>query len=148
MKLHLEDIRIRDNAARGLSIDGCIYVSIHDTYFPSYQWFDMISVDFENWIPDLISFANGHTDFVILRFVDGPYQIKLCRTLNDSVFAHLCEDQKQDITMAINFSEFLSSVAKCLNQLGTAIYANDPMRDHVLAISRLGATAKALRSLL
>ena len=148
MKLHLDDIRIRNDSERGLFIDGCIYVSINDVYFPSDHWFDLVSVDLEHWIPDLISFSNEHTDIINFRFMDGPFQIRLSRSNDGAVRANLLEYQKLIMTANIDFSEFLRSVVKCLNKLGTVMYHSDQKKSYSLEIARLGVVTKVLRSFL
>ena len=149
MKVFLDDIRIKENVPNHLTVDGCIYVLVGDMYFPSYQWFDLISANFELWIPNLISFANRHTDSAVLMFMDGPYQIKLMRGKNGSVHASCLENPDRQLIIAeIDFEVFLDSVAKCLKKLATAIYMIDTQKKYGQDIAQLGITAKELRNLL
>ena len=148
MKLFLDDVRIRKDDGNGLLIDGSIYFSVNGTYFPSYQWFDLISVDLENWIPNLLSFGEGRTDCCTLVFMDGPYRLKLVRQSTSCVTASFWQDHKEILPPAeIDFPEFLMSVAKCARTLGTSIYEQDTQMKFKAEISDLGTLSKKLAML-
>ena len=148
MKFYIEDIRLRDNGGEAPTIDGCIYVSVGDVYFPAYQWFDYVSVDLDRWIPLILSFAKGHTDSCVLFFVDGPYQLRLDRNNVGDISAVCLENNVVKIKkFPIDFSEFLLSCAKVIGRLATEIYQVDSMNQYKNLISELGKVSKELRSL-
>ena len=148
MKLYIEDIRLRDNGGTAPVLDGCIYVSVAQTYFPSYRWFDLVSADLENWIPKLLSFAKGHSDSCSLPFLDGPYQIRLNRSQSGEVSVLCLEDNRVMIAnQHVEFSAFLLSCSKAAGRLATEIYQADGSNQFENQISKLGQISKELRLL-
>ena len=149
MELHIDDIQIKENNGNGLYIDGCLYISADHVCFPSYRWFDLISVNLENWIPLIISFTNGHTDSITLGFMDGPYLIKIMRSQGNTVNVSCLEDHREIIALQnVDFSGFIISVIKCINKLSAAIYTRNLTISYESEISRLGVVSKKLRNLI
>ncbi len=148
MRLYLDNIICRTNGITAPIIDGNIYVSVGGVWFPSDQWFDMVSADLENWIPKLISFGKGHTDSCELRFMDGPYHIQLHRISHDEVSACcLANNRKVIPETVIDFQEFLSSCAKAIGSVGREIYRMNSLNQYDAYISELGNISKELRLL-
>lgn len=89
------------------SVGGELYLSIGDAFFPEDKWYDMAAVDFENWLPALLSFAQGHTDSCVLCFMDGPYKAKLIRHVSGTVTVTCLRDSVVTIPQTeINLSDF------------------------------------------
>lgn len=148
MKLYIEDIRLRDNGGTAPVLDGFIYVSVAETYFPSYRWFDLVSAVLEHWIPGLLSFARGNTDSCTLLFFDGPYQIRLDRNAEGEVSVACLDDNRVMIAKhSVDFPIFLLSCSKAVGNLATEIYRADPSNRFTQEILQLGKIAKELRSL-
>ena len=126
MILHLDKIDYDPaRVVKGYPVGGFIYVSIDDASFPEENWYDMVSVDFENWLPRLISFSSGHTDTCILTFMDGPYQIQLLRQDRGTVSAQCIRDHKVLIFKeSVDFDVFIASVVRCVRQYERVLHEN------------------------
>ncbi len=99
-----------------LRIGGTIFFVLGETYFPEEGWYDLVSVDLENWIPGILSFARNHTDACELRFMDGPAVVKLKRHGAD-VFASCIYNQMIEVDETkIDLSELITSVIQCLRR--------------------------------
>lgn len=149
MILHLEEIDFDpDSEPEKCTIGGVIYFTIGDTYFPEAQWYDLISRDFSEWIPRLLSFAEGHTDSCEFAFMDGPYRILLKRLPSVRVLAVATSHRNAPVFEAeIDFAGFLASAAKCVRRLGKRIHEKDSQKKYPSEISRLGALSNRLETL-
>lgn len=146
LRLHLKDVDFEPSQVnKRLSVGAVLYVSVGDKFFPTDQWYDMLSFNFETWISGLLSFAEHHTDSCVLLFMDGPYQLKLERQSLSVVKAFFYKDHKEQIPQTeIDFADFLASVAKCVRSLATSIYMKDEHHVFRNQIANLGALSKQL----
>ena len=78
LRVHLDSIQIYPSNTLD-RVGGTIYFTIGDTCFPEEGWYDLISEDFPNWLPKIVSFARNHTDICELCFMDGPAKVRLLR---------------------------------------------------------------------
>lgn len=148
MKLIVDDIRIRSDQNGYPIVDGYFYLTVEERCFPAPDWFDLISADLEDWIPKLLSFANGHTDTCSLDFVDGPYRVLLIRDSAGEVYVTCYEDNRKVINKkAIHLPEFLISFAKGLRTLATAFYHQENTAQNADLISELGRVSKEFQTI-
>ena len=105
MILHLEDLEA------GKSNGGRIWLTIGEKCFPEEGWYDLPGVLLEYWRPALKSFAEGHSDFCKLGFLDGPYAVWMLRK-QDSVWATCMEQGSGVLEQQIDFPAFWESVQK------------------------------------
>lgn len=133
MTLHLGAIDCDVNrVTSGNTIGGILFITIGSTYFPEENWYDMVSVDFENWIPRLISFAQNHTDSCVLDFMDGPGKVKILRLTDGIVTAACIWDHKTQIQeVEIDFYEFLDSISTCVRKFNRILYENNLPGQHM-----------------
>lgn len=127
MTLNLEQIRfLFDHDTVGFRASGVLYIEIGGICFPDEQWYDLVSVDFEMWMPQLMSFGFGHSDCCLLQFMDGPCCIKLLRQSQGKVIATCLWNHKVEISeVEIDFLSFIKSVAACIKKMNRAIYEAD-----------------------
>jgi len=110
----------------GYPIGGNIHLMIGDIYFPEEGWYDLVSADFENWLPKLISFARKHTDTCELGFMDGPCKAKFERKTSGAVqVVCLWNHQPQIPETEIDFPGFVESVCACLRKYNRILYENN-----------------------
>ncbi|MBR7178504.1 MAG: hypothetical protein IKD27_03165 [Oscillospiraceae bacterium] len=107
MFLHL------DNLETEPSKGGSIWLTIGEASFPEEGWYDLPGTLLEYWLPALQSFADGHTDFCKLGFLDGPYAVWLLRKA-DAVQVTCMEQGKAVLERQIDFAGFWNSVKKCV----------------------------------
>ncbi len=108
MLLHLGDLE--SGGSRG----GRIWFSIGEACFPEEGWYDLPGILLENWMPSLRSFADGHTDFCELSFMDGPYVVRLRRVGERVTVSCLERGRAVQEQVQIDFSVFWKSVQKCV----------------------------------
>lgn len=96
----------------GSSAGGRIWLNIGgETCFPEAGWYDLPGVLLDYWIPALNSFADGHTDFCKLGFMDGPYGARLERDGN-TVWVSCMECGREVLRQQIDFPLFMESVER------------------------------------
>ena len=105
MTLHMENLI---EFASGVC--GNLYFVIGSECFPEEDWFDMIGVDLEQWIPNLVSFFGGHSDACRLSFMDGPCYAKLTREESGVFCAGYWNGKQTLIKREIDIISLLSSV--------------------------------------
>jgi hypothetical protein len=78
-KIHLHpDLRlIRDRASRGRPITFPIHISVGESVFPDAQWHDFPVVILGWWLEQVNALSQDPLTTAILRFMDGPYEIKI-----------------------------------------------------------------------
>lgn len=144
IRLHIDEIDY--DAARisaGFSSGAIIYVMIGTTEFPGEQWYDMVFTDLKTWLPGLISFGRNHTDFCVLSFMDGPFQIRFTRQNNGATFVSCMRNNEPMIQeIEVDFSEFLESVIKCVRKYDRFMYEKGHPQQFVDELSKLIAIAK------
>ena len=107
MILHLSDLEQEPNHG------GRIWLDFGEKCFPEEGWYDLPGTLLEFWIPALQSFADGHTDFCKLGFMDGPYAVWLTRK-SDAVRATCMEQGSAVLERQVDFLSFWDSVQKCV----------------------------------
>ena len=93
-----------------------LYVEFDGEYFPAEHWRDLVTADFDVWLPRLISFAMGHSDICALPFMDGLARIELRRQSDGGIRADCLWERQVQISQRIDLLEFLKSVAYCLRR--------------------------------
>lgn len=63
----------------GKILYGPICVGLDGYMFPEKSWGDFVAVILDWWISALTEFVTGHSDSVVLRFMDGPFSFTLER---------------------------------------------------------------------
>ena len=107
MILHLNDLET------GISKGGRIWLDFGEEQFPEKGWYDLPGTLLEFWLPALQSFADGHTDFCKLGFLDGPYAVWLLRK-PDAVWVTCMEQGSAVLEQPVDFPGFWDSVRKCV----------------------------------
>ncbi len=107
MILHLDDLET------GTSKGGRIWLDFGEKCFPEEKWYDLPGTLLEYWLPALRSFADGHTDFCKLGFLDGPYAVWLLRK-PDAVRATCMVQGRAVLERQVDFPTFWDSVQKCV----------------------------------
>ena len=93
MKLHLENIDIESDRVIGCNL----WFSIAGRCFPEENWYEHVSKVLEIWLPPFLSFSYGNCDQCLLRFLDGPGEIRLKRSLHGRITASCLWDHKVEI---------------------------------------------------
>lgn len=142
MCLHLDGLSFdasRCNA--GYTVGGILFVTIGDTAFPCEEWYDLVFIDLKSWIPSILSFGSNHTNSCLLSFMDGPYQIKLLRSIDNKVLASCIPNHHTEIqNKEIDFLSFLKSVAKCVREYDRFLHingSNSLFREEIAGITAL-----------
>ena len=118
--LHLDKIDFHGSGTVG----GVLYATIGGNPFPEPGWYDLVSADFEEWLPRLLSFAQCHTDLCVLRFMDGPCRIKLARSGNRVSAVCLWNQNVCIPETEIDFTAFLKSISGCIRMYSRTVYEN------------------------
>lgn len=124
MELIVDNLRFASDPTK-CCLDGEVYVSIGEVFFPMEQWFDMVGHDLRNWLPDLISFCRNHSDTCLLSFMDGPYAIKLTRRNDGDIFAVCMRDNLPAIQhKKVDLSKLIRSVVACCHKYDRFLHQN------------------------
>ena len=133
MILHLDQIDT-NTLTNHSNVGGNIYLQIGQAYFPEENWYDMVSLLLEQWIPAILSFSKNHTNVCKLTFYDGPCYAVLCRNADDRITVKCLYDQKIVIEeTVIDFTVFLKSVVKAGNKFCRLLHLQDRNNDNVAA---------------
>ena len=123
MKLDIDVIEYdASRTETGFSTGGEIFLTVGQVYFPSEHWYDMVFFDLKLWVPSVLSFMSGHTDSCVLRFMDGPYSVKMIRR-DGEVFASCWHDNQQTVhSVLIDPYVLIKSVIKTLRKYDYFLY--------------------------
>ena len=133
MLLHLDKIDPESSVIYS-HVGGNIYLQIGQDYFPEVDWYDFVSLIFEQWIPGLISFAGNSTDACRLSFYDGPCYALLCRR-KDSIITVKCFCDRKTVIeeTVIDFPLFLKSVVKAGNHFCRMLHLQGRAHENIVA---------------
>lgn len=81
----------RDNASR--SITGVLYFDFSGFHFPSEQWNDFAVVIITWWLSAIQKLERDIEREVVLRFMDGPYYLRLAREDDATALLRCIEDR-------------------------------------------------------
>ena len=70
-----ESIKVSDHERA----TGVIYFADHQAAFPEVGWNDFVDVLLVEWSRQLLGFAQNKTEQITLRFMDGPFAVRLSR---------------------------------------------------------------------
>lgn len=126
INLLLENLQYDESCAnQGFCKGGDIFIASENVFFPAENWYDLPFFVLDVFVPKLISFTMGSTDFCLLCFMDGPYSLSLKR---DSVgkIAIQCTEKHAVVHWweEIDFPVFLRSVISCLHTYDRFLYEN------------------------
>lgn len=122
LQLELVDVDMQ-RVSGGYPLGGVIYFTVGDACFPEENWYDLVSIDFENWLPKITSFAFDHTDICELGFMDGPARVRFERLSTGMVTATCVWNKQHEIpAIEIDFPEFLKSVCKCIRKYNRLLH--------------------------
>lgn len=125
LSLVLENIQLSDNRPTdSYAVDGSIFFRLGDVSIPEENWFDLVSVDLENWVPRLLSFAQKHTDRCVLSFMDGPACVTLIRS-GANVFTSFAYGANIEVeNTEFDQNKLIKSVIKCLRRYHRLLHQN------------------------
>ena len=124
MELIIDNFKFVSDVTK-CSLDGEVYFSIGETFFPMERWFDMVGFDLSNWLPDVISFCRNHSDTFLFSFMDGPYAIKLIRKHDGDIFAVCMRDNLPVIHQTkVDLAKLIRSVIACCNKYDRFLHEN------------------------
>ena len=131
--LHLDQIDT-NTLTNHSNVGGNIYLQIGQAYFPEENWYDMVSLLLEQWIPAILSFSKNHTNVCKLTFYDGPCYAVLCRNADDRITVKCIYDQKTVTEeTVIDFPLFLKSVVKAGNKFCRLLHLQGRNNDNIAA---------------
>src|SRR4051812_38953437 len=71
------------------SVTGIIYWRAEDHAFPDHIWNDFVIVVLRWWIQEAIGLAENPDQQAVLRFVDGPFEVRISRSFEHLTYEFL-----------------------------------------------------------
>lgn len=106
-------------------ITGEIFFHHDGICFPEEKWSDFPEIILNWWADEILALLDERSDKAILRFMDGPYYMKIKRT---GLYEHTLEFYERDkytSEMPVDIRQLAISLKKCINKFLRVCKKND-----------------------
>ena len=93
MQIVFDEASLARGTGKSRSVTGVVYYDFSGFLFPAERWSDFIAVVVTWWLEALEKMGRGTEQEAVLRFMDGPYFLRLIAISDDIVLVKCVEDR-------------------------------------------------------